>query len=145
MSELYVTAEAGESQADIGGELSVGRGADVRVTIRFLDPTGPNAHGDDPSVARLDLIVGDVRGAVSDRSVDTNPTARVAARWGARSWSREGPYRSVSYVLENVTTDRYLRVRGTNGGELEPEPDPRGEDPWSDLWFYSNPIFVSVR
>ena len=36
-------------------------------------------------------------------------------------------------------------MRGTNGSELEPEPDPRGEDPWSDLWFYSNPIFLDAR
>jgi len=38
-----------------------------------------------------------------------------------------------------------LRVRGTGGSEPEPEPDPRGEDPWTDLWFYSNPIFVHVQ
>ena len=38
----------------------------------------------------------------------------------------------------------YLRVRGTNTTELEPEEDTRGEDPWTDLWCYSNPIFVEV-
>jgi hypothetical protein len=38
----------------------------------------------------------------------------------------------------------YLRLRGTNGEELEPTSDGIGEDPWSDLWFYSNPIFVRV-
>ncbi|MDP5073200.1 MAG: hypothetical protein NWQ61_04705, partial [OM182 bacterium] len=36
------------------------------------------------------------------------------------------------------------RLRGTNGEELEPTLDEIGEDPWSDLWFYSNPIFVKV-
>ena len=37
----------------------------------------------------------------------------------------------------------YLRVRGTNvATELEPEPDELGEDPWADLWFYSNPVFI---
>ena len=46
---------------------------------------------------------------------------------------------------ENVISDGYLRVRGTGGDELEPGPDPRGEDPWTDLWFYSNPIFLRVR
>jgi hypothetical protein len=39
----------------------------------------------------------------------------------------------------------YLRVRGTNTSEMEPELDPRGENPWQDLWFYSNPIFVEVN
>jgi len=33
---------------------------------------------------------------------------------------------------------------GTNTAELEPSEDSDREDPWSDLWFYSNPIFVSV-
>ena len=51
----------------------------------------------------------------------------------------------MTYVLENVEQDGYVRVRGTNTGELEPESDPRGEDPWSDLWFYSNPIFLNIR
>jgi hypothetical protein len=32
-----------------------------------------------------------------------------------------------------------------NTESLEPEVDPPGEDPWSDLWFYSNPIFIEVR
>ena len=48
----------------------------------------------------------------------------------------------MSHTLEGIDSDCYLRVRGTNTGELEPEPDPRGEDPWKDLWFYSNPIFI---
>jgi hypothetical protein len=39
----------------------------------------------------------------------------------------------------------YLRVRGTNTSEMEPELDLRGENPWQDLWFYSNPIFVEVK
>ena len=40
----------------------------------------------------------------------------------------------------------YFRVRGTNSAaQLEPELDPRGENPWSDLWFYSNPVFVEIR
>jgi hypothetical protein len=47
--------------------------------------------------------------------------------------------------LGSLDGDVYLRVRGTSTQELEPSPDPAGEDPWSDLWFYSNPIFVNVR
>ena len=39
----------------------------------------------------------------------------------------------------------YLRVRGTSTEEREPTPDPEGEDPWSDLWFYANPIFIDTK
>jgi hypothetical protein len=147
ISELDVTArvEGGGAEARIGGQLDVPSGATVLVTVRFLDPAGPNHHGDTPSVSRVDLITGDVRGPTSDRSTDTNPTTRVAARFDEDDWTTEGPWREVGFRLEDVSADGYLRVRGTNGSELEPRPDPRGEDPWSDLWFYSNPIFLEVR
>ena len=51
----------------------------------------------------------------------------------------------MTYNLKNVTGNIYLRVRGTNTTQLEPEPDPPGENPWTDLWFYSNPIFIQVH
>jgi hypothetical protein len=145
ISELYVTARVGARESAIGGTLEVPAGASVEITVRILDPTGPNAHGDDPGVTRVDLITGDVTGPVSDRSTDTHPSARVLRRWTPAEGSEDGAYTSFSHVLENVTMDSYVRVRGTNGSELEPQPDPRGEDPWTDLWFYSNPIFISVR
>jgi hypothetical protein len=43
-----------------------------------------------------------------------------------------------------VTRRGYLRVRGTSTMEAEPPMDARGENPWTDLWFYSNPIFLEV-
>jgi hypothetical protein len=69
----------------------------------------------------------------------------VLARFTPKDWKRDGAYRVMTTRIENIAADTYLRVRGTNGDEMEPEPDPRGEDPWTDLWFYSNPIFISVR
>jgi hypothetical protein len=49
----------------------------------------------------------------------------------------------MSHTL-GVSAPIYIRVRGTNTEELEPEVDPPDEDPWPDLWFYSNPIFVET-
>jgi hypothetical protein len=43
-----------------------------------------------------------------------------------------------------VGGSHYIRIRGTNTNELEPEKDPPAENPFTDLWFYSNPIFVTV-
>jgi hypothetical protein len=145
ISSLGVTVSSGRATADIGGTLEVEDGDDIEITIRLVDPTHPNSHGDDPSVARVDLIVGEVTGPVADRTVDTNPTTRVVSRWSAAEWERVGGEIRVRTMLEGVRGDLYVRVRGTNGTELEPEPDPRGEDPWTDLWFYSNPVFVTVR
>ena len=82
---------------------------------------------------------------MTDRTQDTNSTARVLERFAPETWTQDGEYRVVTYELTNVMTDSYVRVRGTNGAELEPLVDPLAEDPWTDLWFYSNPIFISVN
>jgi hypothetical protein len=145
ISELYVTAEAGAEEASIGGSLPLSGSADVTVTIRLRDPNNSNHHGDNPSVERVDLIVGDITGPVEDRSQDTNPSTRVVERFTADDWTTEGEYRTVTYTLEDVHHSSYLRVRGTNTDEPEPEADPMGEDPWTDLWFYSNPVFIEIR
>ena len=44
-----------------------------------------------------------------------------------------------------ISESMYVRVRGTNTNELEPTEDPGGENPWDDLWFYTNPVFVTAR
>jgi hypothetical protein len=147
ISELNVVAQTGDGKrsASIGGSLQVAPGSTVRITVRFLDPNGLNAHHDNPSVARLDLITGLVTGPVMDRTQDTNSTTSVAERFLPETWQQDGEYSVVTYEMRNVTTDSYVRVRGTSGTELEPETDPLFEDPWTDLWFYSNPIFLVVE
>jgi len=145
ISELYVTAGAWGDEATIGGTLSVSEGGEVDVTVRLRDPEGPNYRDERPQVARVDLIVGEIVGSPADRSLDTNPTTRVVQRFTEEDWTRDGEYVSMTVTLDDVHHDGYLRVRGTNTSEEEPSTDPRGEDPWSDLWFYSNPIFIEVR
>lgn len=144
VSEAWVTVRSGNREAEIGGTIGVISGRDVEVTIRVRDPQGTNHRGESPSVARIDLITGLITGPVTDRTADSNPSTRVAHRFDAAEWARDGEYLTMSTILKGVDADMYLRVRGTNGDELEPTPDPVGEDPWSDLWFYTNPIFVEV-
>ncbi|MBW3631090.1 MAG: phosphoesterase [Gemmatimonadetes bacterium] len=147
ISEMQVTASlpgAAAAAADIGGTLRVPAGTDVRVTIRVRDPGGTNHHGDNPAVARVDLIVGEILGPVIDRTFDQNSTTRVVRRFAPANWRREGEYLTMEHTLRNVHHPTYLRVRGTNTTQLEPAPDPKAEDPWSDLWFYSNPVFLEI-
>lgn len=143
ISELFVTVSLDKAAAIIGGELRVPAGSTVTMTIRFLDPDGENHRSEYPSVRRVDLIQGQVTGVSHDRDLDTNPTTRVLARFTEQDWRREGEYRVISHELADISDAIYIRVRGTNTGELEPQPDPLLEDPWSDLWFYSNPVFVT--
>jgi len=39
----------------------------------------------------------------------------------------------------------FVRARGSNTGEPTPLADLKGEDPWQDLWFHSNPVFIDTR
>lgn len=144
VSEMELTATAGSAEAGIGQALAFRPGEDVRIRIRVRDPAGANNNGDNPSVARIDLIRGEITGPEADRASDRNPTTRVEARFDAETWQRDGEYISAEYVLKGVSDKEYIRVRGTNGAEPEPEPDAIGEDPWSDLWFYSNPVFLTA-
>lgn len=156
VSELSLNVSDATGQAaDIGGELTTrnaDRSADLLVTIRVRDPQGANAHGDKPQVRRVDLIFGAVtpRSASQDGTVTdfTNPSAAVLQRFGPADWQQEGEFLVMTYALDKALTaaagDFYLRVRGTSTTQAEPEPDTAGEDPWADLWFYSNPVFVSV-
>lgn len=145
VSALDVTARAGRRTAGIGGSLAAAKGDDVRVTIRARDPERRNAGGRDARVARIDLIAGTVTGRRPDRAGDSNPSTRVLHRFTKADWRRDGEYLTMSYTLRNVAAGTYVRVRGTSTDEMEPGLDASGEDPWSDLWFYSNPIFVEIR
>ncbi|UVI29221.1 phosphoesterase [Paenibacillus spongiae] len=147
VTELDVTAKSKGNNASIGETLAIkdnGK-SDVTVTITFKDPNANNSHGDNPSVKRVDLIMGEITGKVEDRSTAFNPTTKVVARFDENTWKQKGEYITITYKLNHVDKDSYIRVRGTNTDELEPSLDPKGEDPWTDLWFYSNPIFMKLK
>ena len=118
-------------------------GSKVRVTIKVRDPQTLNPAGDNPRVNRLDLIVGDITGIALDPSTNSNSSTRVLKRFTSQAWVRKGEYITMSETFF-VSHSLYVRVRGTNTDEVEPEKDPPAENPWQDLWFYSNPVFVNT-
>jgi hypothetical protein len=145
VSEVDVIVSSGGTQAGIGGTLKAARGQPLTVSIRLRDPAAANAGGRSPSVARVDLIMGPVTGPVADRTTARAPATTVTHRFTAADWRREGEVLTMTHRIPALTGPLYLRVRGTSADELEPTADPKGEDPWSDLWFYANPIFVTVK
>jgi hypothetical protein len=145
VSEVDVIASSASASAGIGGTLSVAKGARVDLTIRLRDPAAANAAGRMPSVARVDVIIGPVTGPAANRTVDRAPGTAVARRFTASDWRQEGEIITMTWRLPAVTGPLYLRVRGTGTAELEPVADPKGESPWDDLWFYANPIFVTMK
>ncbi len=124
-----------------------------------------------PELDHIDLIAGQVTGLIApsspDYSKDNVSTTRVIARFDATGgvsdtngiesikWSDSGNgWKKISFQTE-INGKMYFRLRGTNlalntPGDLDDEgnplPDIAGENneavAFSDLWFYSNPVFV---
>jgi hypothetical protein len=139
----------------LGGTLSVARGHGVELVVRIDLATRPNGSQGVPTLARVDVIAGDVTGPVADRDAFTAPNTRVV-----RSYDTTTATGSVILTYEVGAIDRpmYLRVRGTDGNRAAPgllgmDIDPAGPaqdvpgdaDPWQDLWFYTNPIWAVPR
>jgi hypothetical protein len=147
ISELYLEVlDPGKTQrsASIGGTVILPSPGDVQVMVRVRDPDGFNHNGDNPTVKRVDLIVGHIIGPAEDRSLDTNPSTAVIRRFSQADWDRDGEYLVMRHTM-SVVRPVYVRVRGTNTNELEPDIDPADENPWPDLWFYSNPVFIEFQ
>lgn len=118
----------------------------------------------------VDLIVGDVgaRAAAGTPAYDnaTNPSTRVLGRYTSKDWTVDQDGYSVIKVKLTADKSQYLRLRGTNlapdvAGETangEPLADAKidladnaarfnaiNARNYNDLWFYSNPVFVTVK
>jgi hypothetical protein len=147
ISELFVDVTSVRNKsnsAQVGGALTLATPGDVSIRIRVRDPEGTNHNGDSPEIARIDLIVGSVTGPGEDRSLNTNESTQVVNRFSASDWQRDGEFLVMNHTV-SVSAPIYVRVRGTNTNELEPVVDPPDENPWQDLWFYSNPVFVEIQ
>jgi len=134
----------GGTPVELGSTIQAKRGEKLRLTIRFRDPDASNAGGGNPSVRRVDLIRGSVTGKARSPDADTNTSTRVEARFTEADWRVEGEWRVIEKELKPVRGHEYIRLRGTSTNEDEPAQDVTGEDAWSDLWFYTNPVFIEL-
>ncbi|MFD8044965.1 PHP domain-containing protein [Streptomyces chartreusis] len=152
LSGLDVRVSGGHRWATLGGALHVRKGTDVTLTVDVAMAGGPNWAGFVPKLARVDVIQGDVTGPVADKDTFSAPTAKVVKSYEVNKSS--GAVR-LTYDLGRVDRPIYVRLRGTDGnrgavGAMGAAVDPAGPaidvvgdaDPWRDLWFYSNPVWV---
>jgi hypothetical protein len=125
-----------------------------------------------PELDHIDLIAGQVTGLIPPSSPDYSKenvsTTRILARFDATGgvkdqnglesikWTDMGNGRKNMTFTAELSGKMYFRLRGTNlalntAGELDragnPLPDFLEENDaskaFSDLWFYSNPVFVT--
>lgn len=123
-----------------------------------------------PVVDHVDLIVGDVGPKAAQGSaaysVATNASTKVVKRFTSADWKVDADgYFTISYET-TATRNQYYRLRGTNLGTDvagltqggEPLADQRtgttdntqrfndiNDRNYRSLWFYSNPVFVTLR
>ncbi|MFF2327875.1 MULTISPECIES: PHP domain-containing protein [unclassified Streptomyces] len=152
ISGLDVRVSGGSRWATLGGALQVKKGTRVTLTVDVALAGGPNWAGFQPTLARVDVIQGNVTGEVKDKDTFTTPGTKVVKSYEV---NKNSGTVTLTYDLGRVDRPVYLRLRGTDGnrsavGSMGASVDPAGPaidvvgdaDPWRDLWFYSNPVWV---
>ncbi|MEZ0472684.1 hypothetical protein [Luteimonas salinilitoris] len=135
--ELRVrAADASGGAAEMGGTLALPAGQAMVVELRVRQPSRPNFNDQQPTLDHVEVIVG--------TAGDDGEPRMQTKHFGADDWRREGQWLSLSWELPAPEHGGFVRVRGTSTDEKTPLADMPGEDPWQDLWFYSNPVFVEV-
>jgi hypothetical protein len=153
--DVQLRIKGSPSGATLGGSLPVHRGQRVELVVKVTPANRPNWAQFVPRLARVDVIAGDVTGPVSDKDVFTTPNTKVVKSYDTSTATGTV---TLTYDVGPVDHAMYFRVRGTDGkrsapGILGPSVDPAGPaldvqgdaDPWADLWFYANPIWVVPR
>ncbi|WP_127504927.1 histidinol-phosphatase [Actinoplanes solisilvae] len=136
----------------LGGVLHVKRGTTTEITLDIDLQDVPNWAQFVAKLKRVDVIVGTVTGPVADRDAFTAPNTKVVKSYEI---SKTSGRVSLTYSFGRLDKPFYVRLRGTDGNRTQPglmgaSVDPYGPkldvigdaDPWGDLWFYTNPIWV---
>jgi hypothetical protein len=152
ISGLNARLVSGHRQVTLGGALYVRRGSQVDLVVDIALAGGPNWAQFVPTLARVDVIQGDVTGPASDKDTLAAPATKVVTSFEVGKST--GTVR-LTYSLGRLDKPVYVRLRGTDGNRVAvglggPSVDPAGPamdvlgdaDPWKDLWFYSNPMWV---
>jgi hypothetical protein len=136
----------------LGSVIRARRGDRLQLVIEGQKASRPNWAQFVPALAKVDVIRGSVTGTAADRDSFHTPDSAVVKTFDVTS---SGPTFKLSLDLGRVSEPCYLRVRGSDGKRLTvgingaavdpsgPAADVMGDaDPWDDLWFYTNPIWV---
>ena len=152
ITAIDVTVKSRGDSVTLGGVLTPRRGSTVDVEIVVDLANTPNWAQFVPKLARVDLIAGDVTGPAADKDSFNTPKTKVVKSFDVNKSTGQVTLR---YSFGAAEAPYYLRLRGTDGnrgavGLNGASVDPAGPamdvlgdaDPWKDLWFYTNPIWV---
>jgi hypothetical protein len=152
---LDVRVRAGNEWVTLGDTLVARKGTSAQLVITVDLASQPNWAQFLPVLARVDVIRGAVTGAVKDKDVFSTPATKVVKSFEVGKKTGQVTF---TYDLGRLDDPFYVRVRGTDGKRtapgylgaaidlVGPAMDVLGSaDPWTDLWFYTNPIWVLPR
>jgi hypothetical protein len=152
---IEAKVRAGNSWVTLGDTLVAKQDTQIELHVTITLANTPNWAQFIPSLARVDLIRGAVTGAASDKDSFATPGTKVEKSFDVNKSTGEV---TLTYRLGALDHGYYLRLRGTDGNRTAPgfhgaAVDPVGPamdvvgsaDPWTDLWFYTNPIWVLPR
>jgi PHP domain-containing protein len=152
ISGIDVQLRTASTSAPLGGSLHIRRGTPVELSVTIDLANTPNWAHFIPKLARVDIIQGDVTGPPTDRDTFRAPRTKVVKSITVNKSTGTAEF---TYQLGRLDRPVYVRLRGTDGNRTAPgfhgtAIDPAGPaidihgdaDPWKDLWFYTNPIWV---
>ncbi len=127
---LDFSAQNRSSSATIGERLTMRKGDQLKIKIRFKSPAFNN-NNDPVMVDHIDLIAGDITGPVAptlpdgtpnpEYAKDTNESTRVLATFTEKDWQKDcDGWNTIVYHIKKTDRSMYFRLRGTN---LAPETD----------------------
>jgi hypothetical protein len=146
-ADIRVTTSDDAQGVATGGRTFVKKGGTVTATITIDLATRPNYIGNIPLLKKVDLISGPITGPVTDQQTMFAPNTKVEKTFEVSQTSGQVV---LTYTYKNVGSSFYLRYRGSDGNKLaangvDPVMDTMGDaNPWNDLWFYSNPVFIDA-
>jgi len=150
-----------------------GTSVKLYIKVRDPLGTNNNVYGgsNTPTLNHIDLIAGDVNGLIAPSdpkySMETVSSTQVIARFDATggvtdskaivstAWTDlGGGWKEMSFTINGLSKNTYYRIRGSNIGlGVASQTDADGNPlldgvnsavaAFSELWLYSNPIFVS--
>ncbi len=137
VDRVELSVGEGIRSATLGETLPVSADGSLQVKLRVRQPNVPNANGDRPALKLIELVVG---------GKDDDGVLKMQSRhFAAADWQRDGDWISVTWAVPVPANGGFVRARGNSTGERVALADVPGEDPWQDLWFHSNPVFIEVR
>ncbi|MEI2778111.1 MAG: hypothetical protein V9G19_19530 [Tetrasphaera sp.] len=155
VDEVEVEVRTRGASAGLGGVITTHRGNQCELVVRIVPARSANWAQFEPKLKKVDVIQGRVTGPAEDRDTFRAPETTVVKSYDVSGQSVV----ELRYDLGVVgDTGFYVRLRGSDGnrsqvGYFGAATDPEGPaidivgdaDPWLDLWFYTNPIFVLPR